>query len=303
MKWLSKKWVIAVSVIVILLLLWLAFRQPAVAVEVGTVKRGDMIVTIDAEGKTRVRDKFIVTAPISGKMSRIKLKEGDRIAKDFVITGIDPSPPQRPIPPSESENFPNVYEVKVYAPVTGSVLRIIEKDERIVSAGTPILEIGNPENLEIVVDVLSTQATQIRPGAKILIENWGGANPLSARVRKVEPEAFTKVSALGVEEQRVNVIADLLDTDAKLGDNFRVEANIITWQGKNVLQIISSALFRHGEKRNVFVVEGGRARQREVEVGHQNVSETEIIKGLNEGETVILHPSNQIAEGISVSAK
>lgn len=303
MKWLSKKWLIAVSVIILLLLLWLVFRQPAVVVEVGTVKRGEMTATIDGEGKTRVRERFVVTAPLSGKMSRIKLKEGDRIPKDFVITGIDPSPPNRPIRPSESEVFPNVYEVKVYAPVSGSVLRIIEKDERIVSAGTPILEIGNSENLEIVVDVLSTQATQIRSGAKMLIENWGGANPLSARVRKIETQAFTKVSALGVEEQRVNIIADLLDTDAKLGDNFRVEANIITWQGKDILQVISSALFRQSEKWNVFVIEGGRARQREVEVGHQNVSETEIIKGLSEGETVILHPSNQIADGISVRSQ
>jgi HlyD family secretion protein len=300
MKWLSKKWLIAVSVMIILLLLWLVFRQPAVAVEIGTVKRGEMIVTIAGEGKTRVRDRYVVTAPVAGKMSRIKLREGDQIPKDFVITGIDPSPPNRPIPPSQNEIYPNVYEVKVYAPVAGSVLRIIEKDERIVPAGTPILEIGNAGNLEIVVDVLSTQATQIRTGAKMLIENWGGANPLSARVRKIEPQAFTKVSALGVEEQRVNVIADLLDKDAKLGDNFRVEANIITWQGKDILQITSSALFRQGEKWNVFVVEGGTARSREIEIGHQNVSETEVIKGLSEGDKVILHPSNQITDGISV---
>jgi multidrug efflux pump subunit AcrA (membrane-fusion protein) len=303
MKWLSKKWLIGISVIIILVLLWLVFRQPAVVVEFGTVKRGELTVTINGEGKTRVRDKFVVTAPVSGMMSRIKLKEGDNIPKDFVITEIDPSPPQRPIPPSESEIYPNVYAVKVYSPVSGEVLRIIEKDERVVTAGTPIMEIGNPGNLEIVVDVLSTQATQIKPGAKVLIENWGGSQPLSARVQKIEPQAFTKVSALGVEEQRVNIIADLLDSNVKLGDNFRVETNILTWQGKDVLQVNSSALFRQGEKWNVFVVEGGRARSREVEIGHQSVSETEVIKGLSEGETVILHPSNQITDGISVTSQ
>ena len=159
--------------------------------------------------------------------------------------------------------YPNVYEVKVYAPVAGKVLRIIEKDERIVTAGTPIMEIGNLGNLEIVVDVLSTQATQINPGAKMLIENWGGLQTISARVRKVEPHAFTKVSALGVEEQRVNVIADITDKNIKLGDNFRVEAKIIIWQGKDVVKAASSALFREGEKWNSFVVEGGKARQKE----------------------------------------
>lgn len=301
MRGLSKKWIIGISVVTLLFLFWLIYRQPAVAVEVGTVKRGEMTVTIDAEGKTRVREKFVVTAPVSGKMSRIKLKEGDLVAKDFVITGIDPAPPDRPLPPSRGETFPNVYAVKVYSPVAGKILRIIEKNERIVSAGTPILEIGNAENLEIVADVLSTQATQIEPGAKMLIENWGGANPLSARVRKIEPQAFTKISALGVEEQRVNIIADLTDENAKLGDNFRVEANIITWQGQDVLQVASSALFRQGERWNVFVVENGKARQRDVKVRHQNASATEILEGLKEGDTVILHPSNQIADGISVA--
>jgi multidrug efflux pump subunit AcrA (membrane-fusion protein) len=301
MKWLSKKWIIGILVIILLFLVWLIFRQPAVTVEVGIVKRGEMIVSINAEGRTRVRDKFILTAPVSGKILRIKLKEGDLISKDFVITGIDPSPPERPLPPSKNEIFPNVYAVKVYSPVSGRILRILEKDERFISAGTPILEIGDPENLEIVVDVLSTQATQIKTGAKILIENWGGVNSLTARVRKIEPQAFTKVSALGVEEQRVNVIADLLEQNAKLGDNFRVEANIITWQDKDVLQVASSALFRQGEKWSVFVLESGKARQRQIEVGHQNASVSEILKGLDEGETVILHPSNQITDGISVA--
>ncbi len=303
MKWLSRKWLIGILVLVLLLLAWLMLRQPAVVVEVDKVKRGEMLVTIDGDGKTRVRERFVVTAPIAGKMRRIKLKEGDMVPKDFVVTGIDPTPLERPLPPSAGENFPNVTAVKVYSPVSGKILRIIEKDERIVAAGTPILEIGNSGNLEIVVDVLSAQATQIKPGDKMLIENWGGSQPLSARVRKIEPRAFTKVSALGVEEQRVNVVADLVSKNQALGDNFRVDTSIITWHEQDVLTVNSSALFRQGEKWNAFVVEGGRARQREVEIGHQNVSESEIIKGLSENDKVILHPSNQIEDGVSVTSQ
>ena len=302
MKWLSKKWIIGLSIIVLIIFAWLIFRPSAVPVEAGAVKRGELMVTIDAEGKTRVRDKYVVTAPISGRMSRIRLKEGDKIEKDFVITGIDPSPPTRPVPPSQSENYRNVYAVKVFAPQSGTILRILEESERVVTAGTPILEIGDPSKLEIVVDVLSAQATQITPGAKILIENWGGANPLTARVRKIEPRAFTKVSSLGVEEQRVNIIASLDDESVRLGDNFRVEANIVVWEQNDVLKVASSALFRNGEKWNAFVIEGGKAKQREVEVGRRNPSESEIRDGLEEGETVILHPANQIVDGISVSA-
>lgn len=302
MKWLSKKSLLIIGGIFILLLLWSLFRETPVTVEVGTVKRGEMLVTIDGEGKTRVRDKFIVTAPVSGRMSRLKQNEGDQIWKDSVITAIDPNPPERPLTPSQSENLPNVYGVKIYAPASGRILHIMIRDEQMIAAGIPILEIGNPESLEVVVDVLSTQATQIKPGAKMLIENWGGTNPLNARVRTVEPQAFTKVSTLGVEEQRVNIIADLLDKSIKLGDNYRIETKIITWQAENVLKLDSSALFRQGEKWNVFVVEGGKARLRELEIEHQSVSETEVVKGLNEGDIVILHPSNQISEGIKITS-
>jgi hypothetical protein len=300
MKWNSKKWLIAIGAIVLLLLIYLVFRQTPVTVEAGVVKRGEMLVTIDGEGKTRVREKYTVTAPVSGKMSRFRLKEGDSVFRDYVITTIDPSPPERPLAPSRTENFPDIYGVKVYAPASGRILRVIEKDERMVQAGTPILEIGNPENLEIVVDLLSSEATQIRPGSKMLIENWGGADTLHARVRMVEPQAFTKVSALGVEEQRVNVIADLLDKVVKLGDNYRLDMRIIAWQGDNALKAPSSAFFREGEKWKVFVVEGGRARQREIEVGYQNASESEILNGLSEGELVVLHPPNQLADGTPI---
>ncbi len=303
MKWKSKKWLVGPGILVLLILVWLMFRQTPVVVETGVVKRGEMLVTIDGEGKTRVREKFTVNAPVSGKMRRIILKEGDHISKDFVITTIDPAPPERPLPPSQTENFPNIYGVKIYAPVSGKVLRVIEENERMIQAGTPILEIGDPNNLEIIVDILSSEAAQIKPGAKMLIENWGGANTLSARVRTIEPQAFTKISALGVEEQRVNIIADLLDNPLKLGDNYRLDTRIIVWQAADVLKVNSSALFREGEKWKVFVNESETARLRETQIEHQTASETEIISGLSEGESVILHPSNQITDGTSVKSK
>jgi multidrug efflux pump subunit AcrA (membrane-fusion protein) len=285
-----------------LLILWLIFRPSAAAVETAVAERGQMIVTIDGEGKTRLKDKVIVTAPVSGKMSRLKIREGELIPKEFVITEIDPNPPP-PRPPGEFNDRVNPYASKVYAPSGGRVLRVLEKNERFLQAGTPIIEIGNSETVEIVVDVLSTEAAQIRAGATVLIESEASAEPIKGRVRTVEPQAFTKVSALGVEEQRVNIIADLLTKDTHYGDNFRVDVRVIVWQGENVLKIPSSALFRSGERWNVFVVEWGKARRREVSVGHQTSAETEIPLGLSESETVILHPPNQLADGASVSTQ
>src|SRR5688572_5817103 len=232
-----------VAGIIVLLLLWMIFSTSPVSVETTGVESGEMLVTVDGEGKTRLKDKVTVTAPVSGKMSRIKLREGDPISKEYVITQIDPNPPA-PRPPSETENLINPYALKVYAPISGRILRILEKDERILPAGTPIIEIGNPGTAEIVVDVLSTDAAQIRSGASVLIESEASAEPVKARVRTVEPQAFTKVSALGVEEQRVNIIADFLTKDISFGDNFRVDVRIIVWKGENILKIPSSALFR-----------------------------------------------------------
>lgn len=304
MTWTKNRLYVGIAAaVVVLLILWLIFRPAPVAVETAEAKRGQMLVTVDGEGKTRFRDKFTVAAPVSGKMSRIKVREGDVIPKEFVITDIDPNPPTTR-PPSETEDRPNPYAQKVYAPAGGRVLRVFEKSERILQAGTPLIEIGNPNTIEIVVDVLSTEAAQIRAGANVLVTNESAAaEPLKARVRVVEPQAFTKVSALGVEEQRVNIVADFLTKDANLGDNYRVDVRIIVWQADDVLKIPSSALFREREKWNVFVVEGSSARRRDVKIGHQNSSESEVSEGLSAGETVILHPPNQLADGVSVSAQ
>lgn len=299
----KKKILIGVAVVIaVLFLLWAMFSGSSVTVETAKAERGEMIVTVDGEGKTRFHDKIVVTAPISGKMARIKIQEGDIIPKEFVITEIDPNPPA-PRPPGETENLINPYASKIYAPIEGRVLRILEKDERILAAGTPILEIGNRNIIEIVVDVLSTEAVRIRSGASVLVSNGTNAEPLKARVRIVEPQAFTKVSALGVEEQRVNVIIDFLTKDVNFGDNFRVDVRIVVWQGENILKIPSSALFRNGEKWNVFVVEYGKAKRREVKIGRQNSAESEVLEGLNEGEIVILHPPNQLEEGSSVKSQ
>lgn len=286
----------AAVVITVLFLLWIMFSGSSVTVETAKAERGEMIVTVDGEGKTRFHDKVIVTAPISGKMARIKLHEGEVIPKEFVITEIDPNPPT-PRPPGETENLINPSSSKVYAPIGGRVLRILEKDEKVVLAGTPIIELGNQNTIEIVVDVLSTEAAQIRSGAAVIVSKDGNAEPIKARVRIVEPQAFTKVSALGVEEQRVNIVADFLTKDVNFGDNFRIDVRIVIWQGENTLKIPSSALFRNGEKWNVFVVEYGKAKRREVKIGHQNSAEAEVLEGLNEGEIVILHPPNQLEEG------
>ena len=286
----------------VLLVGWLIFRESPVTVETAEAARGQLAVTIDGEGKTRFRDKFTVAAPVSGKMSRIQLREGDLVPKEYVIAEIDPNPPTTR-PPSETENRPNPYAQKVYAPIGGRVLRIFEKNERIVAAGTPLVEIGNSGTIEIVVDVLSTEAAQIRPGASVIVNASAGGEPVKGRVRVVEPQAFTKVSALGVEEQRVNIIVDFLNGATNYGDNFRVDVQIVVWQAADVLKIPSSALFRAGERWNVFVVEWGDAARREVKIGHQNSAEAEVLEGLTPGETVILHPPNQLADGAAVAAR
>jgi HlyD family secretion protein len=290
---------IAGGALLVILAVWLFFRQSPVNVETTTAITGPMRVTIDAEGKTRFRDKVVVTAPISGRMSRIRILEGDLVPKEYVLTTIDPDPPT-PRPPSEVESLQNVHAVKIYAPISGRLLRILEKNERIVQAGTPILEMGDPGGVEIVADVLSTDAARIKPGAPISIESPTMNEPLEGRVRTVEPQAFTKISALGVEEQRVNIVADFLTKAPNYGDNFRVDVRIIIWEAPKVLRVPSSALFREGGDWFVFTVEYWGAYRRKVTVGHQSAADAEVLDGLSEGETVILHPPNQLKDGTPV---
>jgi HlyD family secretion protein len=192
--------------------------------------------------------------------------------------------------------------IELRAPVAGRVLRVPEKSERVVAAGEPLLEIGDPTALEIVVDLLSTDAVKVHPGATMLIEEWGGPAALQARVRRVEPSGFTKVSALGVEEQRVNIIGDFGGDVGGLGDGYRVEARIVVAEADDVLLVPSSALFRRQDAWHVFAVVDGRARLRQVEVGRGTPQQTELLSGLGPGDAVVLHPSDQIADGVRVSA-
>ncbi len=193
--------------------------------------------------------------------------------------------------------------ISIRSPIAGQVLRLPEKSERVVAAGAPLIIIGDPARLEIVIDLLSTDAVKVKPGMPVTLEGWGGDKPLRARVRLVEPYGFTKISALGVEEQRVNVIADFVDPPGALGDGYRVEAKIIIWSGEAVLRVPVSALFRKGDAWAVFVVEQGRAKQRDVKIGERGELEAEVLQGLKQGDTVIRHPSNDISDGARVRVR
>jgi HlyD family secretion protein len=193
--------------------------------------------------------------------------------------------------------------IELRSPVPGRVLRVVEKSERVVTAGTPLIVVGDPERLEVVVDLLSTDAVKVRPGMTVLLENWGGEGALRARVRTVEAAAFTKLSALGIEEQRVNIVADFVDPPGLLGDGYRVEARTILWEAGDVLKIPASALFRSGEGWAVFALDQGRARKREVRIGHRSHFEVELLDGLEEKTEIIIHPANTIEDGARVEAR
>jgi HlyD family secretion protein len=381
-------------------LLYLVLRAPAVPVELGAATRGPLEVTVDEEGETRVRQRFVVAAPAAGRLLRIALDEGDRVEEDEVLAQLVPAPldprdraaaearlaaaedakrvavaqaglaqaalaqAERDLARAErlreagarsdealeqarlartralrereaarfaSERADHEAEaaravllaartrrgaappddpcatpgtcIDVRAPVAAEVLRVHEESERIVLAGTPLLELGDPSSIEIVVDVLSADAVKIRPGAELRVEDWGGDEPLRATVRRVEPSGFTKISALGVEEQRVNVIGDFVDTPDGLGDGYRIEARIVVWQADDVLRVPASALFRHGEGWAVFVVDGSVARRRAVEIGARGPFDAEVTGGLAPGESVVLHPSDRLADGVRVSTR
>jgi HlyD family secretion protein len=201
---------------------------------------------------------------------------------------------------------PDAARMEIASPIDGRVLRVLQESATVVQPGTALLEVGDPSDLEIVVDVLSTDAVRIEPGARMIIEHWGGHQPLSARVRHIEPSAFMKISALGVEEQRVNVIGDFITPPherATLGDAYRVEAKILTWETADALKIPAGALFRHGANWAVFVANETRARLSVVTIGHINSHEAECLGGIEDGTRVILHPSDSIHDGIRIQTR
>jgi HlyD family secretion protein len=200
-------------------------------------------------------------------------------------------------------NDPNSPPTAVEAPVDGRILRLLEQSERVLAPGAPIIEIGYTPKLEVVADFLTADAVKIRPGMNAIIDDWGGDTPLRARVRTVEPGAFTKISALGVEEQRVNVVLDFTEGSANLADAYRVEVRVITWVDSNVLAVPSSAVFRSGENWAVFKVVNRIARRTVVKIGHRGDFEMEVVEGLSAGDSVILHPGTDLNEGTRVLPK
>ena len=198
------------------------------------------------------------------------------------------------------------HDIQVYSPVNGRVLKMIAKSEQVVPAGAPLVEIGDPHDLEIAVDFLSRDAVRIKPGDVARIESWGGDKILPARVRRVEPTGFTKVSALGIEEQRVKVILDFTGPPAEwrqLGHDYRVIARVVVWHRDNVLQVPLGALFRVGDNWAVFAIVDGRARRRLVKIGERNLHAAQVLDGLELGEKVVLHPSDRVHDGVRVELR
>jgi HlyD family secretion protein len=380
------RWLPYVGVAVLAALIVAGLWPRPVPVETARVEFGALRATVNEEGKTRIKERFLVSAPVAGQLARIPLKAGAEVrAGETVVATIEPLAPApldarsralaearrdtatanlekaraaRDFAASELRRFQRLYGEKTVsvqeyesvlwretnaakdqaaaasalrqaetelaeftnrdnpdgsrspvqtlkAPVSGRVLRVFEESARTVPAGTPLVELGDPANLEVVVEVLSRDGAALAPGAKVEFEQWGGGRPLAGRVRLVEPAAFTKVSALGVEEQRVRVIADLEtppEQRPSLGDGFRVEARIVLWETERALKAPTGALFRQGRDWAVFVLTEGRAVQRPIQVGRSSATEAQILGGLKEGEAVILYPGDRIRNGQRVKA-
>jgi HlyD family secretion protein len=381
----SRKWLIrgGLALAVIAATLFMMRPQP-IAVESAQAVVMPLEVTIDEDGRTRAVDRYIVTAPFTGRLARIELSEGECVTAGQVIARVEPMPldaatraqlearlsaararqraadaalaqasavrdqARREMERRQTllaegalskelvEQFVLAFQtreeevlaaretagaaaaetaavqasllgegatagaaVAVRAPANGTVLRVPERSARIVNAGEPLIEIGDPAALEVVVDILTTDAVRIRPGMPVRLDRWGGA-PLTARVRLVEPSAFTRISALGVEEQCINVILDLEQRPAELGDGYRVEASILVWASDSVLTVPASALFRARDAWQLFVEDNGRARIRNVTIGERNGTTAQVLDGLVPGQVVILFPSDQIEDGARV---
>ncbi|MBL8384142.1 MAG: efflux RND transporter periplasmic adaptor subunit [Burkholderiales bacterium] len=363
-----------------------ALLRPApVPVDAAAATRGPLQVALVEQGETRAHDRYVITAPVAGRVMRIDLHDGDAVAEQQVVARIAAAPlstrerdemgarvaaaealereatararhaeddavqaarerarveklvQEKFLSPQAAERA-RIAEttsadeaqaarhkaraaaaevraaraglaaqsgalITVRAPAAGRILRIAEASERVVAAGAPLMTIGDLARLEIVVEALSTEAVSVKPGMPVLLERWGGTGTLRARVRTVEPHAFTKVSALGVEEKRTNVIADFIDPPGPLGDGFRVTARIVTWSADGVLKAPAAALFRCADGWCVYAIEDGRARRRPVEVGQRNDLEAEIRGGLAEGVRLVRYPGAGVADGTRVAPR
>lgn len=369
-------------------------KAKPIPVETASVTRGPLTVSVLEEGKTRIRNRYVVAAPVSGNMRRVTLKAGDEVkANETVLTVIEPG--LAPLLDARSQaqaeariagataaraqaeqslemartsaqfakagwdrvksnatvgsisitDRDNIERealmrerevragefalkvadfelaqakaallqltkpeatgavVEVRAPVSGRVLKVQQESAMIVAAGTPLLEVGDPADLEIEAEILSRDAVAIRVGAEVLVEQWGGEAVLKARVRRIEPAAFTKVSALGVEEQRVIVLSDLdspPESARVLGDRYRVEVRVAVWKDADVLLVPSGALFREGREWKTFVLRAGKAAEVVVQTGRTDGKVTQVLGGLNVGDLVLMHPPDVVADGSDV---
>ena len=224
-----------------------------------------------------------------------------------VWQGVRASLAARLIEPSAAAATPinPVCCIEVRAPVTGRVLKVIQQSEAVVQTGTPLIEIGHPLDLEVVADLLSTDAVQISTGASVRIDGWGGS-PIQGRVTRVDPAGFLKVSALGIEEQRVRVTIDLIDppeTWSRLGHDYRVIVHVTVWKADDALTVPLGALFRKGDEWAVFILRNGRAHTTVVRIGHRNARSAEVLSGLSQGDQVVLHPSDRISDGVRLSQR
>ncbi|NNC67995.1 MAG: HlyD family efflux transporter periplasmic adaptor subunit [Gammaproteobacteria bacterium] len=376
------------------------FRPQPIPVDLIKVAQGPMIVTVEEEGETRVKDVYMLSAPVTGHMLRIDAEVGDDvIAAETLVAQIRPINPefldkrseeearaaiktaeaslalteaqlveaqsefdfavtelerankliqQQVIPQRALDNAKRDYKSKragvntakaalrarqfelaqarahlvspadvqindqdcqcvtILSPITGKILQVLHESEGVISMGTPLVEIGDPANLEIVVDFLSSDAVRIQPGQRVIIEEWGGESALQGTVRKIEPFGFTKTSALGIDEQRVNVIIDLSDPTEKwqrLAHGYQIEARVVLWESENVSKVPLTSLFRDNDNWALYVEQENRAKLQHVKLGQRNGLEAEILEGLPEGSQVISHPSNQIVDGIRVKPR
>ena len=387
--------VISVLAIVVALLIY-GFLPKTQEVDIVTVKRGPLQITIEEEGRTRLKDRFTISAPTAGYMRRINVKVGDTVKKGQVVAVLEPLQSQALDPRSRAtaqaavssaeatlkaamerervakadavyieqrlerlkalyakgsisrdqfdqidseaqkaralqssavaevnvakselerakitlQNFTSRNSghdtVAISAPLNGAVFRVYRESEGAVNMGEPLIDIGDVKNLEVRVEVLSSDAVKIKKGTPVLFKRWGKDEPLTGTVRLVEPAGFTKISSLGVEEQRVLIIVDITSPPEKwnvLGDGFRLEAHFIIWEGKDILQVPTSALFRSGMEWAVFVEEKGKARKRIVKIGQRNGLAAEILSGVKEKEKVVAYPEDSISDGTKIRAR
>ncbi len=264
-------------------------------------KDRDRAAALQKSGAISAKDWDTAEAEVAVQTRELRALEFAQQVAEFEFTQAKATLDQAKNPTTEKAE-----PMKIIAPVSGVVLNVMEENARIAAAGTAIMEVGDPSDLEAEIELLSSDAVRVQPGDAVSIEQWGGSAPLRGKVSVIEPGGFTKISALGVEEQRVKVRVEFVDplpADHPLGDRFRVEARIVTWHEESVLQVPTGALFRRGGNWNAFVLEGGKARLAKVEIAHNNGTAAEVQSGLEEGQTVILHPPDAVSEGTAVQRR